>query len=265
MKWLRFGDKGTDVERWQNFLCGYYRDARSRLVVDGDFGNLTLEYTKKFQAQHKIPVDGTVGNQTLGLAARFGFPLVISDDNQDGPNWPAVPNSLLIKPLSEYERELIFGKFSFVANPSQSNPEGIKITDGWGSKNIVSIKIPQLVNVSNSPRECIVKIHNKIANQFLGMWAAWEKEGLLHHVKTWNGSYVPRFIRGSRTRLSNHSWGTAFDINVQWNGLGVQPALKGTNGSVRELVPIALEYGFFWGGFFRNRPDGMHFEAHKVL
>ena len=59
--------------------------------------------------------------------------------------------------------------------------------------------------------------------------------------------------------------GTAFDINVAWNGLGVQPALLGQKGSVRELVEIAFEHGFIWGGWFTNRPDGMHFEAYKVL
>ncbi|NRA35694.1 MAG: M15 family metallopeptidase, partial [Polyangiaceae bacterium] len=38
-----------------------------------------------------------------------------------------------------------------------------------------------------------------------------------------------------------------------------------SEGSVRELVTIAEEHGFYWGGFFSTRPDGMHFEAAKVL
>jgi len=25
-------------------------------------------------------------------------------------------------------------------------------------------------------------------------------------------------------------------------------------------VPLANEHGFYWGGHFRHRPDGMHFE-----
>jgi hypothetical protein len=108
-------------------------------------------------------------------------------------------------------------------------------------------------------------IHSKIEKQFVGLWNMWEQKNLIDRVKTWNGSYVPRFIRGSRTRLSNHSWGTAFDINVQWNALGTQPALKGTMGSTRELALSAIDYGFFWGGWFQNRPDGMHFEAFKII
>ena len=34
-------------------------------------------------------------------------------------------------------------------------------------------------------------------------------------------------------------------------------------GSVRQLVPIANELGFYWGGHF-NRRDGMHFEMARI-
>lgn len=46
---------------------------------------------------------------------------------------------------------------------------------------------------------------------------------------------------------------------------GSRAALVGKRGSVRELVKIAATHGFYSGGFFRSRPDGMHFEAAKVL
>jgi hypothetical protein len=71
-------------------------------------------------------------------------------------------------------------------------------------------------------------------------------------------------VRGSNTTLSNHAWGTGFDINAKWNPLGAVPALRGDTGSVRELVPIAHDHGFFWGGHF-SRSDGMHFEVARVL
>ncbi len=82
-------------------------------------------------------------------------------------------------------------------------------------------------------------------------------------VAGWGGSYVARFIRGSRTKLSNHSWGTAFDINTLQNGLGKRPALGGEPGSVRALVTLANKHGFNWGGHFSGRLDGMHVEAGK--
>jgi hypothetical protein len=42
------------------------------------------------------------------------------------------------------------------------------------------------------------------------------------------------------------------------------PALVGQKGSVREIVPIANEFGFYWGGHF-TRKDGMHFEIAKIV
>lgn len=47
--------------------------------------------------------------------------------------------------------------------------------------------------------------------------------------------------------------------------LGAQPALSGQKGSVRDLVGIANEHGFYWGGHFRTRLDGMHFEVARLL
>ncbi|MBP0649891.1 M15 family metallopeptidase, partial [Mycobacterium tuberculosis] len=57
----------------------------------------------------------------------------------------------------------------------------------------------------------------------------------------------------------------AFDINAEWNPLGVEPAAMGAKGCVRELVPIANRFGFYWGGHFSTRADGMHFEVAKLL
>lgn len=87
--------------------------------------------------------------------------------------------------------------------------------------------------------------------------------GLGDRVLSFAGSWVPRFVRGSTTNLSNHAYGSAIDINVPWNQLSTVPALKGKRGSVRELVPIANECGLYWGGHF-NRADGMHFELARV-
>jgi len=47
---------------------------------------------------------------------------------------------------------------------------------------------------------------------------------------------------------------------VAWNERGHRPALVGDKGSVREFVPIAHKWRFWWGGHF-STPDGMHFEV----
>ncbi len=105
-----------------------------------------------------------------------------------------------------------------------------------------------------------MRFHRLAAEQLKGLWEAWEQSNLLDRVLTYDGSFVPRFIRGSRTVLSNHAFGSAFDINADLNPLGQRPKLVGQRGSVRELVPLANQWGFYWGGHFGSRPDGMHFE-----
>jgi len=201
---------------------------------------------------------------TLAKAFELGFG-DLQDDPQpeDGgeevsPAWPPPPS---FKPLSSHARGDLFGVFSYVAAPTNWNPEGIRITDNWAQTNLAQVEIPQLVGVSGAPKDGVVTFHKAAADQLKALWQAWEDAGLKDLVLNWAGSYAPRFIRGSRTYLSNHAWATAFDINVPWNGLGAQPALVGQKGSVRKLAPIAAEHGFYWGGWYNGRKDGMHFEV----
>ena len=104
-----------------------------------------------------------------------------------------------------------------------------------------------------------IAFHRLAEKQLRKLFSDWEKEGLTSLILTYGGSYVPRFVRGRPGVLSNHAFGSAFDINVAWNGLGRVPAFVGQKGSVRELVKLANKNGFFWGGHF-TRLDGMHFE-----
>lgn len=265
MRLLKLGVRGEDVERWENFLRGL--KSCSNIVVDELFDDATHEETKDFQRAVGFTgndVDGVVGRMTFAEAMKLGFDPGVEDDRVDeGPNWPGKPANL--PQLNYVDRVKVFGQFAFEPAPVTGNPEAIKITDNWAKDNIRKVHIPQLVGVTGAPSSGNVYLHAKIADQTVKMFQAWEDAGHKHLILTWAGSWVPRFIRGSRTYLSNHAWGTAFDINAAWNGLGVQPALKGRKGSVRELVQIANEHGFFWGGHFSKRPDGMHFEAAKVL
>ena len=84
------------------------------------------------------------------------------------------------------------------------NPENIEVTDNWVKENIIVLKVPQLVKIKGSDK---VEFHKKAGTQMQKLWKDWESEGLLHLVLTWSGSYVPRYVRGSKTALSNHSFG----------------------------------------------------------
>ncbi len=265
METLKVGSKGPFVLQWEHFLRG-----QGLLVdkeIDSTFTTATAEATKKFQQKHKLGADGIAGNKTIGLAmAQYGFAVLAA--TQDLPKRP--PDAVPLKPA---DREKLLGKITYVAAPTPQNPEAIKITNDWQKENLGSVVIPQLKGVQGAGSK--VFFHKKAIPQLVRLFERWEKEGLLDRILSWGGTWNPRFIRGSRTTLSNHAWATAFDCNVPWNGLGCRPALVGEKGSVRELVLIAYECGFFWGGHFGVNPDGslipggrrdgMHFEVYKIV
>jgi hypothetical protein len=248
------------VEAWQNFLIGRDFDIKA----DGYFGSATEKATKEFQSQNGLTPDGKAGNSTLGLAMSKGLELVDDDpDPIDGipessPLFPPPPTN--IGPKTNADREQFFGHFAHVHAPTPSMPERIRITDGWSTRNVHKVLIPQLVGINGAPDSGNVYFHDKVAAPVQALFAAWETAGLMHLVLGWAGSFVPRYIKGSRTILSNHAFAAAFDINVPWNGLGARPALVGRKGSVRLLVPLANQHGFYWGGHYKKRKDGMHFE-----
>jgi len=258
MRVLKSGCNGEDVKAWERFLVGqsYYW-----VEIDGTFDSDLVEATKAFQSANGLTPDGTVGPMTWALALRFGFPgIEDTSTDESGPNWPPKPS---FGPMSSADRASAFGTFAFVPAGILGNPEAIKITDGWASGNITSVLVPQLKGVTGAPTSCSISFHTKAAAQLIALWKAWEDAGLLPLVESFAGSWAPRYVRGSRTYLSNHAWGTAFDINAGYNPLGAVPALVGKTGSVRKLVALANDNGFYWGGHF-ERMDGMHFEIARL-
>jgi len=255
---LRYGDKGLFVERFQDGLitCGH---SLSPWGSDGDFGRLTLKRTKQFQRDEGLVADGVVGPITWAAM----------DAADDAPVDVSLLRECPLRPdfaplIGTVARQQIFGAFKYRAEPTPSNPEAIEILDNWAATHIVEVKIPELTNVDGAPNSCEIYLHKAIAEQTKAMFAAWNEAGLINRLLTWHGSWVTRFIRGSTKTLSNHSFGSALDVNYQWNALGAEPADYGEVGCVRRLVPIAHEYGYYWGGHF-CRADGCHLEAAKIL
>lgn len=233
-----------EVVKWQTFLRGQdlYLGA-----IDGIAGPMTRAATQAFQQAHGVPVSDLVSAETLAAAQALGY------EPRD-IDWPSVPD---FRPLTQVDRQELFGAFKYVASPVASMPEAIKVDPHWVAENIVKVALPI------QGKHVLAHFHKLAAERAQRLFRIWDQEGLLDRVLTWDGSYAPRFIRGSTTVLSAHAWGTAFDINARWNALGVTPALLGASGCVRELVQSANELGFYWGGHY-SRKDGMHFELTKV-
>lgn len=145
-----------------------------------------------------------------------------------------------------------FGPLEFVPAPTADNPEAIRITNGWDKANITYVTLPGLNKT--------VAFHTKCKDRIVQLFQAWTDAGLIPDIIQWSGTWVPRFVRGSRTTLSNHAFATAFDINPQWNPMGAPAAPAGSYGNVQALAEIAKSLGWRWGGDYSGRPDGMHFE-----
>lgn len=93
--------------------------------------------------------------------------------------------------------------------------------------------------------------------------------GCVDELKTWDGCYNPRPIRGYEDQFaialkernfnkaakyaSTHYWGCAIDVNAAWNRLGKTPTLT------PQFVKCFTDSNFDWGGNF-TRLDGMHFQ-----
>ena len=76
------------------------------------------------------------------------------------------------------------------------------------------------------------------------------------------GMLCARFVRGSTSALSNHSWGTAIDLTLDGN-LDRRGDRRVQVGLVH-IAPIFNRHGWFWGAGFPVE-DAMHFEASDEL
>lgn len=258
MRVLVPGSEGKDVKRWQLFLLG---QGFTPIGVDGKFDAPTRVATVAFQTKYRLDVDGKVGNQTLGKAMTLGFE-ALDYAAQETSGYPAEPAFAPLAGLAARQRA--FGKFAYVAAPQPDNREAISVTDDWDGQNIVRVDVPQLAGVRGAPASGRIYFHVLVVEQLKVLFTAWELAGLMDCVLAWGGSYNARFIRGSTSVLSNHAFGSAFDINAAYNPLGAEPAYPAQKGCVFDLVPLAHEHGFYWGGHFRNRRDGMHFEIAEI-
>jgi hypothetical protein len=194
---------------------------------------------------------------------------VVGEPVVDDINWPPRPAFSHVTD-KDSQREELFGTIEWVSTGGTA----IRITNGWDEQNIVSVTVPQLAvltarGIPGVPPDGVIQWHSIAVNQLLGLWAAWERASLLDRILSYNGDYYPRTIRMNPSLLNNHAYGTAFDLNAQWNGLMQVAALVGEPGSVRELVPLANQYGFWWGGHWsfdgEGASDGMHFEVAVIL
>jgi hypothetical protein len=269
----------AEVQRWQYFLLKH--DFKQVGAIDGRFGAKCELATKYFQTQQGIKVTGSLDGTTLNAAQKLGYTVLPNDyyKVRAGTDWPDKPQG--VKSPSNKWRNDTFHCFEFtqLARKYRDSKESIvlggscdgKVKD-WTKEYIEEISIPQLRFAKAYPG--YVLCHKLASDYFRALFEAWEQADLLHLILYYDGCFVPRYKRHQAPgdaaqparkssdvdQLSNHSFGSAMDMNFVQNQFPATPALCGEVGSTRELVEAAAKLGFYWGGFFL---DGNHFElAH---
>jgi hypothetical protein len=76
------------------------------------------------------------------------------------------------------------------------------------------------------------------------------------------GMLCCRWVRGSTTSISNHSWGTAVDLKI--NGVLDRRGDGQVQYGLTMIAPIFNQHGWYWGATFPTE-DAMHFEASRTL
>lgn len=80
-----------------------------------------------------------------------------------------------------------------------------------------------------------------------------EKAGIQGEIKTFDGCYNDRSVRGKSSK-SLHAWAAAIDLNASTEKL----SQNNTHWSDK-FISIMENSGVYWGGRFKNRKDNMHF------
>jgi hypothetical protein len=76
------------------------------------------------------------------------------------------------------------------------------------------------------------------------------------------GMLCARFVRGSTTAISNHSWGTAIDLTL--DGVLDRRGDGRVQVGLTRIAPMFNRHSWFWGAGFGTE-DAMHFEASDEL
>jgi len=98
-----------------------------------------------------------------------------------------------------------------------------------------------------------IYIHKEFKQRLHDAFTELEQKGLHAEIRSFDGAFSLRTVRGSDTALSVHSWGAAIDMNAAENPVG-------TAGSWScPFLEVMLLNGIFCGQNWVGRKDPMHF------
>jgi hypothetical protein len=122
---------------------------------------------------------------------------------------------------------------------------------------MVSWDVPDDINAIIRPLPNRIYCNKLIVEPLEKVFRELIRTGLYKEIKQWDGCYNPRFQRGSTTKISEHAWGTAVDLNAAQNPLG------GKVTWTPAFVKVWRDLGWNCGADWTSRKDGMHFSWNK--
>jgi hypothetical protein len=145
----------------------------------------------------------------------------------------------------------------------------------WLTENPEYIKILQSVNIPTSSGSTTVKVHPDFASKLNSAFSDIKNLGLQKYISSSQGGLAVRNVTGG-TRLSNHSYGFAIDVNASNSGweygakwdvskktittsAGVTRNWNDFDIGFYEITKIMKKYGIGWLG----NSDPMHFSIYE--
>ena len=118
---------------------------------------------------------------------------------------------------------------------------------------------PEILMVSSLSKPvyrifCNTDTHEPLAKAF----SLLIETGCYKELKTFDGCWAVRWVRGHPGQLSFHSYAVAFDYNAKLNRLGAQSSWS------PEFVKCFEDSGFEWGGRWKSRLDCQHFQLKMI-
>ena len=109
----------------------------------------------------------------------------------------------------------------------------------------------------------IIYINKVFKDMLFISFTAVQAAGLQGEIKSYNGCYVDRNVRGSNS-VSAHAYAAAIDLSALIEGMFIADGLplddpKRLGKWSKDFVDAMTSSGVFFGGYFKHRSDPMHF------
>lgn len=247
-------NRSADVTIVQNLLLA--RGYTSIGEADGDCGDKTIKAILEYQKGYMRQPDGRIdpgGNTWRHLSA---------DDTGESID-PTPPTTAITSTVPRPDRSTINQGLVAVGNSfmlqklgaprSSYTAEPQMPTDPRLRRNIVTDTVGPFRATGLVPAVLSLKaVMADIRGEHPDIYAALGTAGML----------ACRFVRGSTTSISNHSWGTAIDLTI--GGVLDKRGDNRVQVGLLRIAPIFNRHGWYWGAAF-NTEDAMHFEGSQAL